>query len=1336
MDKINYVKISACILAAMMIVPAGLLFTTTNESVIIEPNAVVVEEQVDTTTLQPNVTVGKDAWFGNQGGFENTNYGSDTEMLVGNFNAAEYRSILQFDVPDNSASLSSATLSLYNTMATGAPINVSVHGVANEWDEGIYDGGIGAASWLGRIEENLLFEDFEGTVPPAGWSVVDLSGTGNVWDSNTNLGHVNRCLFGSGNSAATGQDATGGSDFWDTELMSPSIDLTNRASARLEYASNFQDFAGNGDIWLNISTDAGGSWTTLRTQTTDDPGGGTYEVEDLTPYVGNNIILKWTYKASDTTSWYWHIDDVNVTATIPWDTPGGDYNTTEGSYIEVADIDAWYSWDVTSIVDNWMDGTWDNNGFIMVPGGTPAGLNYVNFLSSDNPANADLTPKLTLTYSTEIDPEIPDQVMNEDAPARVIDLVGLANGSVKHVSGPDGGGSSYPFSGGSYDQIHYQMLYYPENIGGEGVIKRISFNRTNSAQTGNYSNFKISMAHTDQTSLTNTFANNFVGYQVEVFNEANVFLNSSNDDSWIHFDLNDNFTYDSSHNLLIDLTWSGDDGNSISASTSTLSGGDRRLWDTTGIAATGSLNSNLPEMMFITDVANYAIVDDGTTLHAWTFGPWSAGAERIQMLYNASIINEAGYVNMIAFQGREVNPFWAEMENFSIRLGHSTNDTLGTVFDAHLSGAWTTVLNEPVYYINTSEDLEWFFIDVENSFDYNGIDNLLVDIRWRGGNTSDGSSLGINCYGTASYNGYLRATDDTATTGTAWDRYNNLQVLFCESDNLTWSAVSLNTGLFTAGISADGQGLVITPIANENGVGVAQLTLTNDNGGTVTQDIPVTINAVNDAPVIVGPTTFSCTEDIEAVLNVNTEISDIDDLQEDLIIFVNSAYASVNGTEVTFLYPEGITQDNVTITVEDPGGLTGEVLVSVDITPVNDAPELTNYVDNITCDAEMEFVYTVHPIDEESVTGQLVIYTTSAYATTTNHSARFLYPKGIGSETVTIYLVDENIYGSQNNVSYSLEVTINDHPDITSHTPAGIDVPVTSGVTVTFDMAMDTNTTQNAFEMSIGGTTVAGNFSWNSGNTTLTFTPQGILSEGTYDVIVRASAESADGFDMHSAYSWSFNASLGDYDGDGDGMTDEYEIENGLDPDIDDSQSDLDGDGMPNIYEYENDLDPAVNDANADADGDGMPNIYEYENDLDPNADDADGDADGDGLSNLEEYEGGTNANDPTDAPDDPTNWLPIIFILVIVIVVVVVLFMLKNKKDKPEPEPEHGVQEWEGPAEDAPPYEGEQTQDYEQAPPPPPAGEAVEPMNDQTPPPPPPPPPSGEVDPSELITE
>ncbi len=587
----------------------------------------------------------------------------------------------------------------------------------------------------------------------------------------------------------------------------------------------------------------------------------------------------------------------------------------------------------------------------------------------------------------------------------------------------------------------------------------------------------------------------------------------------------------------------------------------------------------------------------------------------------------------------------------------------------------------------------WIEFDVDDIFNYDGVHNLLVQVEWSG--TAYGPTVTLHRgppVAAITNNYWVNTNTQGSATGATANVYYNINILYLESANLTWSASSSDTNLFTAGIS--GNDLVITPVPDAFGDGYAHLTLTNNDGGVVTQDIPVTINAVNDAPILSGPESINCTEDIERQVNMTGYVTDIDSLIEGMTYSVSTPFASVNGSIITFLYPElsGIYEENVTITVNDGDGGSDTWDIVVNITPINDMPEFTSYINTLTCDAEVNKAYTVHPDDEETKSGNnLTVTTNSAYATVNNHVITFNYPKGIGSESVTISLKDGSIYGVQNTRTYILAVTINDHPDVVDHSPITTNsstVPVTSVVVVEFDMPMNTTTTENAFDFSKDGVSFNGTFSWTGNNTIMTFTPTEVLGNGLYDVIVRGSATNSDGFGMYSAYSWNFTAALGSYDGDGDGMPDQYEIDNGLNPDVNDAEADLDGDGMPNIYEYENDLDPAVNDADADADDDGATNLEEYEADTDP--------------------------NDSGDMPSEPMNLL-IVFLVVIIIVVIVIIFMLKGKKDKPVDEP--GVQEWQDPNQPGDMNYGEGQYDAN-APPPPPPGEPMEPLPPQDAPP------------------
>lgn len=110
-----------------------------------------------------------------------------------------------------------------------------------------------------------------------------------------------------------------------------------------------------------------------------------------------------------------------------------------------------------------------------------------------------------------------------------------------------------------------------------------------------------------------------------------------------------------------------------------------------------------------------------------------------------------------------------------------------------------------------------------------------------------------------------------------------------------------------------------------------------------------------------------------------------------------------------------------------------------------------------------------------------------------------------------------------------------------------------------------------------------------------------------------------------------------DPDADDDGMPDQWEADNGLDPQVDDATGDLDHDGLTNLEEFHNGTNP--NDG--DNDNDAMPDGWEVDNNLNPLVDDASGDPDNDDLTNLAEYQGGTDPHVAQQGP--PKYYLPII---------------------------------------------------------------------------------------------
>jgi hypothetical protein len=923
----------------------------------------------------------------------------------------------------------------------------------------------------------------------------------------------------------------------------------------------------------------------------------------------------------------------NRTNGTAWSKPGGDFDNAFESYQGVSTKNTWYHWNVTDIAQAWISGQLVNNGLLVnaTPFGAP---NYLGVYSSDD-ANPLLWPKLTISYGASIDTPVLAQSLQEDEAARIIPLTGRGSGTIDHLTGPDEAMSNgMPFWGATANQMRDQYLYNSSQVGAEGVIRRISFNRTSTIATGTFNAFSIRLAHTSLTALTTTFNSNYNGYLTEVFPIQNIFVNTSNNDRWIHFDLNGNFTYDSQYNLIVDIVWTGDGGTNVGIRHSSIVG--RQCYDIAG-AATGAVQSILAIAKFSIDAVDNAVYSNGG---GGNFFPFVVGqpAMRMQLLYNKSYINQSGVIASLDFQSFQAGFKTATFNGLSIRLAHSVNSTLDNSFNLHNVGAWVEVFNKSSYALSTVGLPEWMRFDINNTFTYNGINNLLIDIRWM---SSSGTSIALAMNQTFAYNTRAVAFDYSAVTATQTNPYLYfMRATFADSVNLTWSATSSAPTIFTAGVS--GRSLVITPQLNQYGTGHVTLTLRNSNGITVAQQIPVTITAVNDAPVLGALYNLQCVEDVPRTINIAANITDVDDPIANISVSTNSTYAVVIGKNITFNYPQGILGESVLVTVTDRLGLTDTQVIATSVTMVNDKPYFTSFVNTLVCDATVPKTYVLHTADEETP-GNLTISASSSHATLSGTTVTFTYPKGIGSELVQFHLSDKSIYGSKNNVTYFLNVTIVDHPEVVDNTPTGANVTVTSPIVVTFDATMNQTKAQNAFSLKLGTTPVNGTFSWSADGKVMTFTPSTHMTNGKYFAAVSANAENVTGVKMLNAFAWNFNATLGSFDGDGDGMPDQYEMDNGLDPNVDDAQGDADGDGMPNLYEYQNDLDPQVNDAGLDADGDG--------------------------ATNLEEYEAETDPNDPNDKPAAEMGWLPILMAVVIIAVVAaVVLWLVMGRKKKQAP--------------------------------------------------------------------
>jgi len=171
-------------------------------------------------------------------------------------------------------------------------------------------------------------EDFEGGVPPAGWTIADTGTSGATWQAASATSRGN--LLGTGEAAAIDSDA-GGFSLTGGVLTSPVINVADLdiSNAILKFASWFRTFGG-GDVYnVEINVDGAG-WTSIQAMVP------TNRVEEISIDLAANIAgatsfqLRWNYEA--VFEWYAYVDDITI--------GGGACVPRSGSILRGAVIDA------------------------------------------------------------------------------------------------------------------------------------------------------------------------------------------------------------------------------------------------------------------------------------------------------------------------------------------------------------------------------------------------------------------------------------------------------------------------------------------------------------------------------------------------------------------------------------------------------------------------------------------------------------------------------------------------------------------------------------------------------------------------------------------------------------------------------------------------------------------------------------------------------------------------------------------------------------------------------------------------------------------------------------
>jgi VCBS repeat-containing protein len=227
--------------------------------------------------------------------------------------------------------------------------------------------------------------------------------------------------------------------------------------------------------------------------------------------------------------------------------------------------------------------------------------------------------------------------------------------------------------------------------------------------------------------------------------------------------------------------------------------------------------------------------------------------------------------------------------------------------------------------------------------DFNGSDSFTILIDDGNGGTAEQAVsvtvTPVNDAPTASATNSVSTAEDSASAATS------IGASDVDGDTLTYStkagfgpangSVSYNqgTGTFT-----------YTPVPNFNGSDSFTIVIDDGNGGTAEQAVSVTVTPVNDAPTAPAAGSVSTAEDTPSAAQ-SIGASDIDG---DTLAYSEKAGAEAANGTVTFNQGAGTYtytpdanyngSDSFTILISDGNGGTAEQVVSVNVSPVNDAP--------------------------------------------------------------------------------------------------------------------------------------------------------------------------------------------------------------------------------------------------------------------------------------------------------------------------------------------------------------------------------------------------------------
>ncbi|GAA4452774.1 S8 family serine peptidase [Phytohabitans houttuyneae] len=153
------------------------------------------------------------------------------------------------------------------------------------------------------------YETFDGTTTPAGWTVVDHAGTGQVWKF-TDDGARGNLTGGTGGFAMIDSDDYGTGGRQDTSLVSPVVDLTSVTTPVVRFNQDFR-WLGSDRADVDLSLDGGATWTNLLRQAANVRGPRVTEIPIPQAAGQSRVQVRFHYYDASF-EWWWEVDNVLI----------------------------------------------------------------------------------------------------------------------------------------------------------------------------------------------------------------------------------------------------------------------------------------------------------------------------------------------------------------------------------------------------------------------------------------------------------------------------------------------------------------------------------------------------------------------------------------------------------------------------------------------------------------------------------------------------------------------------------------------------------------------------------------------------------------------------------------------------------------------------------------------------------------------------------------------------------------------------------------------------------------------------------------------------------------